>query len=192
MRIGLYSNPDKDLDFQFARKAAAIISSQGSLSVMDLHNQDTSLAEDPNIEMAEYSSCDLLICLGGDGTFLSAVHIHGCESIPIIGVNLGSVGFLPEILPDRLEEAIKAILSGQYHIEHRMMLDVECYDTNQNLLETGFALNDAAISRGAKSRILTLALTIDQVTRRRADCINTNRIHGLLAFRWWPDHPSGT
>jgi NAD+ kinase len=167
MRIGLFSNPDKDLEFRFARKAAAMIVKHGSISIMDPSYQDVPLAADSNVELAAYNTCDLLMCLGGDGTFLSAVHIPGCERIPIIGVNLGSVGFLPEILPDRLEEAIMQLLAGQYHIERRMMLAVDCYDANHNLLETGFALNDAAISRGAKSRILTLELTIDQVVVAR-------------------------
>jgi len=104
----------------------------------------------------------LLICMGGDGTFLSAVHLDGCDRTPIIGVNLGSVGFLPEILPDSLPRAIRRLICGEYHLEQRMMLEVQCFNAEQELLEEGFALNDAVISRGGKSRILTLELTINQ------------------------------
>ncbi len=163
MRIGLYSNPEKDPAFQLARKAAALIAQKGSISIVDPEYLNTPLALDVNIELAEYASCDLIVCLGGDGTFLSAVHRPGCETIPIIGVNLGSVGFLPEILPDQLDEAILQLVNGQFHLEQRMMLDVQCFNENHELLESGFALNDAVISRGGKSRILTLDLTINQV-----------------------------
>ncbi len=164
MRIGIYANPDKDPGYAVARRAAQIINAAGSVCVVDPSCRDTALAAEPGVEMAEYADSDLLICLGGDGTFLSAVHLAGCDHVPIIGVNLGSVGFLLEILPENLEKSIHRLLDGQYHLEQRMMLDVSCYDERQNLLETGFALNDAVISRGGKSRILTLEMDINQET----------------------------
>jgi NAD+ kinase len=164
MRIGIYSNPDKDPAYRIALSAAALIRQLGSVSVAGLACQDTPLGGDPAIELAEYGTCDLIICLGGDGTFLSMVHLAGCESIPVIGVNLGSVGFLPEIHPENLGEAISLLIGGHYQLEQRMMLDVKCYDEQNNLLEEGCALNDAVVSRGGMSRILTLELTINQET----------------------------
>ena len=162
MRIGLYSNPDKDPAYRVARQAAALIRQHGAVSVTGPASRDTALGADPLVEVAEYSGCDIIICIGGDGTFLSMVHQKGCESIPLVGVNLGSVGFLPEILPDGLEEAISRLVSGSYHIEQRMMLEVSCYNARRELLERGCALNDAVVSRGGSSRILTLDLTINK------------------------------
>lgn len=164
MRIGIYSNPDKDPSFQVASRAAGLINNAGSTCVVDSSYQNTALSSLPGMESADYATCDMLVCMGGDGTFLSAVHLAGCEKTPIIGVNLGSVGFLPEILPENLDQAIRQLLNGQFRIERRMMLDVLCYDAQQQLLESGFALNDAVISRGGKSRILTLELAINQET----------------------------
>jgi NAD+ kinase len=162
MRIGLYSNPEKDPSYQVARLTAALIMEHGSTCILSPEYRNTLLAEAPAVEIADFSSCDLLICQGGDGTFLSAVHMPGCENLPVIGVNLGSVGFLPEILPEHLPAAIDALISGQYHLEQRMMLEVRCLSPNNELLEEGFALNDAVVSRGGKSRIITLELTINQ------------------------------
>jgi NAD+ kinase len=162
MRIGLYANPEKDPSFRVARRTAGLIGQQDAVCVVSPEYRDTILVEQPGIEIAEYASCDILICQGGDGTFLSTVHLPGCENIPVIGVNLGSVGFLPEILPENLEEAISQLVSGQFHIGKRMMLDVACYDAEHRLLEEGFALNDAVVSRGGRSSIITLELTINQ------------------------------
>jgi len=164
MRIGVYSNPDKDPAFGVAIRAAGLIHDAGSVCVVHPVYRDTALAAAPAVELAEYATCDLLICMGGDGTFLSAIHMPGFDHVPIIGVNLGSVGFLLEIMPECLADAIGKLLSGHYHLEQRMMLDVFCYDDRQILLESGFALNDAVISRGGKSRILTLEMDINQET----------------------------
>lgn len=164
MRIGIYSNPEKDPDYRFARQTAALIQANGAVSVTDINCQNTSLGAMAGVETAEYRTCDMIICLGGDGTFLSMIHLPGCEQIPVIGVNLGSVGFLTEIMPDNLETAVSQLVNGRYHLEQRMMLDVQCYDADHVLLEEGYALNDAVISRDGMSRILTLELTINQET----------------------------
>ena len=167
MRIGLYANPVKDQAYQVTSHVAALISSLGSVSVIGPQDQGTVLANVSGVVVDEYATCDCLICLGGDGTFLSAVHQQGSDGIPIIGVNLGSVGFLPEILPDSLDESIRQLISGAVHHERRMMLDVSCFDDSGSLVESGFALNDAVISRGGMSRILTLDLLINQETVER-------------------------
>ncbi|MGI6327200.1 MAG: NAD(+)/NADH kinase [Saccharofermentanales bacterium] len=164
MRIGLFSNPDKDPDYSLAIRAADYIRQAGATAVAGPDYKGSLLAGSGQVELADYATCDLAVCLGGDGTFLSLVHLVGHESIPVIGVNLGSVGFLPEILPDQLRPAIARLVSGDYQLEQRMMLDVSCFDHNQVLLGEGFALNDAVVSRGASPRIVTLELTINQET----------------------------
>ncbi|HAL74696.1 MAG TPA: NAD(+) kinase [Clostridiales bacterium] len=163
MRIGLYANPVKDTAFKVTREAASLIRQHGAISVVGPEYRDTALCSDGLAEQNDYATCDIIICLGGDGTFLSMVHQTGCENIPFVGVNLGSVGFLPEILPDRirLDDAIRRLVSGNYHVEERMMLEVSCYNASHQLLEFGCALNDAVISRGGSAKILTLDLTIN-------------------------------
>lgn len=167
MRIGIYSNPEKDKGFRTAVRLAELIIKQDADPIVDDHYQDTVLAKTPGVIIGSYSDCDMIICLGGDGTFLSAVHLDGCQDIPMIGINLGSVGFLPEIKPDGLEEAVRNLITGNYTTEKRMMLEASCYGPDDELIETGIALNDVVISRGRHSRILNLDLRINNVDVER-------------------------
>ena len=161
MRIGLYANPDKDPDYSVTSRSASLIRSMGAEAVIGPNHSGAVLAAVPDAVSGTYASCDCIISLGGDGTFLSAVHLPVCDSIPIIGVNLGHVGFLPEIMPDDLEPCLDRLVRGLWHIEQRMMLQVACYDATGKLMEQGHALNDAVISRGGHSRIVNLELTIN-------------------------------
>ncbi len=167
MRIGIYSNPEKDKGYRTAARLADLITSHGASPVVDIHYQDTVLSEIDRVIIGSYSDCDLIICLGGDGTFLSAVHLDGCHDIPMIGVNLGSVGFLPEIRPEGIDDAVMQLLAGNYSIEKRMMLEAACFGPDDELIETGIALNDVVISRGRHSRILNLDLKINNVDVER-------------------------
>lgn len=167
MQIGIYSNPEKDHGYVTAVRLAEIILRHGSTPVVDKRYQDTAIAELTGVIIADFADADMIICLGGDGTFLSAVHLPNCQHVPMIGVNLGSVGFLPEILPDALEAAVAMIVDGKYRIEERMMLEAECFSPDEELIESGFALNDVVISRGRHSRILTLDLKINGVEVER-------------------------
>jgi len=162
MRIGLYANPDKDPGYQVTGKAASLIKAAGAAAVVGPEHKPDLLAAAPDAEFGEFATCDCIISLGGDGTFLSAVHQPCCTSIPIIGINLGSVGFLPEIMPDDLDHALRQLVRGDWQIEQRMMLQVDCHDASGKLIESGRALNDAVISRGGRSRIVNLELTINQ------------------------------
>ncbi len=184
MKIGLYVNPDKDSDLAIARQAAKLVSQLGGSCLVGSQYARTKLAETAHVEIGEYAACDLTLSMGGDGTFLSAVHLPGCEALPIAGVNLGSVGFLPEIKPEFLEDSIQKIFHGQYQIDERMMLNVACFDPLGQLLEQGDALNDAVISRGGKSRILMLDLQINRelVERIPGDGIIVSTPTGSTAY----------
>ena len=77
------------------------------------------------------------MCLGGDGTFLTAVHDNLSQDKPIIGVNLGSVGFLVDIKPENTLQALSQIFKGEYQIEKRMLLDSTCYSRDGGEKSTG-------------------------------------------------------
>lgn len=162
MRVGLYANPEKDPGYVVTARAATLLRAAGSVAIVGSGQNDDLLAAAPDAESGDFAGCDCIISLGGDGTFLSAVHLPCCENIPVIGVNLGSVGFLPEILPDELDRALRQLVQGFWHLEQRMMLAVASYDASGRLIEAGHALNDAVISRGGRSRIVNLELTINQ------------------------------
>ena len=98
---------------------------------------------------------DIAIVLGGDGTLLNAAHLFSAAGVPILGVNLGHLGFLTEIEPNELDWALPRLLNGEYHVDERMMIDIQVWQNGQ-CLEEFRALNDAVISRSAFARLVTL------------------------------------
>ncbi len=97
----------------------------------------------------------LIMSLGGDGTLLETVALVGPRQIPVIGVNVGRLGFLATIAPERIREMIEAVKNGRYRIETRSILEVEA--SNMNLFEgINFGLNDFAITKTDSSSMITV------------------------------------
>lgn len=99
---------------------------------------------------------DVIVSLGGDGTLLSSARTVGDNGTPILGINLGSLGFLTQITPTAVEETLGAVLKKDYSIEKRMVAEVQIEDGPE--LIHPFALNDIVVDRGAVSRIINLDL----------------------------------
>lgn len=121
-------------------------------------------------EMA--TAADLIVVLGGDGTLLSIAHYVERPELPIIGVNLGGLGFITEIAPDELEDVLTNTIAGNYTVEKRMTLEVKI--VSQEGEQTHRILNDAVITKGARSKI------IDLDTYVGSDFLCTYRADGLI------------
>ena len=184
MNFGIISNKDKDKDYSFARHAAALIRERGSIATIDNGYDGTPLGSDSNVTKAGYDKCDLLFSIGGDGSFLAAVHHHYAKDIPIIGINLGSIGFLTEIHPDQFEDALDRILAGQYTIENRIQLEVTVKDKDGHDKGGGVCLNDVVIARGYLLHLLTVDLLIDgdYVERLSGDGVILSTPTGSTAY----------
>lgn len=98
--------------------------------------------------------------MGGDGTMLHAARLLDGHDIPLLGVNLGSLGFLTSVTDDRIETALDVLVQGGYHLSHRSTIDAVFHHEG---LAAGAcrALNDVVIGWGETSRVVTLGLTID-------------------------------
>jgi len=103
---------------------------------------------------------DLVVVLGGDGTLISVARLVGDRQVPILGVNLGSLGFLTEITLDELYPALESCLSGDYRVSDRMMLRVALIRGGKEI-ETHQVLNDMVINKGALARIVDLETTVN-------------------------------
>jgi NAD+ kinase len=103
---------------------------------------------------------DLAIAVGGDGTLLGVARIAATHSVPLVGVNLGTLGFLTDVPKDELSELITAILDGRYTEEKRLMLDAEVKRDDEIVFEA-VALNDVVISRGAMGTMIEFAVAVD-------------------------------
>ncbi len=126
---------------------------------------------------------DILCVAGGDGTFLYAARLIGARGIPLLGINLGSLGFLTEVRVDEVHKAFEGLLSGQYRLEERMLLNVEVV-RNDNAIARYYALNDAVINKGALARIIELEVSVNSqpVLYTRADGLIISTPTGSTAY----------
>lgn len=97
--------------------------------------------------------CDVLVAFGGDGTILSAARLVGRRGTPILGVNLGKLGFLAEFAVEDMEEWVSALLTRKYKVEDRMVLEAS---TNARHRRRFYGLNDIVISKSGSSRVIDL------------------------------------
>lgn len=100
---------------------------------------------------------DVLITFGGDGTLLSAAR-HAPSHVPVIGVNMGTLGFLTDIGPNEYEKVLDDVLSGKYRAEARSTLEVRVEGSNGHLKYR--VLNDAVLNKGALARIINFSVTV--------------------------------
>lgn len=159
MRIGLVSNPYKDPGYQVLYQVADAIAKLGADPIFQIP-EDGRIVDDAAMESC-FINCDVIISMGGDGTFLNAVHGNSHENIPILGMNLGSLGFMAEVQRDEIRPALNRIISGDYKVEERMMLDVCSRNRLGEETFRGFALNEVLLSRGGNARIVPIELTLD-------------------------------
>ncbi|MFD7558623.1 MULTISPECIES: NAD kinase [unclassified Streptomyces] len=104
--------------------------------------------------------CELLIVLGGDGTLLRGAEFARASGVPMLGVNLGRVGFLAEAERDDLDKVVERVVSRDYEVEERMTLDV-VVRTNGDVVHRDWALNEAAVQKVSPERMLEVVLEID-------------------------------
>jgi NAD+ kinase len=126
----------------------------------------------PRSELAD--KVDLIVVLGGDGTLLAVARAIGERAVPILGVNLGTLGYLAEISLDELFPTLEGVLAGDLRIETRMRLDVHA-ERDGNEIGRYLALNDAVIARTALSRMIDLKAWADDVE------VTTYHGDGLIA-----------
>lgn len=103
---------------------------------------------------------DAVVVLGGDGTFLRAARMVALRDTPILGVDLGTLGFLAEVSYGDLAGAIERLLTGDYQVEDRMLLEVSLWRDGQ-LVAANLALNEGVVLKGASSRMLEMAIYAD-------------------------------
>ena len=104
---------------------------------------------------------ELILSIGGDGTILRAARAVVPDAIPIVGINLGTLGFLTELSAEEARERIPAFLAGQGWIDERAMLQVELLRAGKGVAPPFTALNDAVVGRGAISRVVRVDAIID-------------------------------
>ena len=169
MKIVLSPNPYRDRGLRAAQAAQRILENAGAQTAICLPfevEQGGRLELPAGVALSdpaeELADADVLVCFGGDGTILHAAHEANARGIPVLGVNLGSIGFMAELEHGELS-LLSRLAGGKFGIERRMMLDV-CVRREGRVVFSDHALNDAVVTKGAVARVLDLEVTGDRVT----------------------------
>ncbi len=120
-----------------------------------------------------YETADLILVLGGDGSIMDAARNAAAKGTPVLGINMGRVGYLAELEMSELD-LLDKVMKGDYRLDKRAMLNAEVISATGKEPRSAFALNDAVISNGSIARIIDLQLSESEVP------INTYRADGLI------------
>ena len=165
-KVILTPNPYRDEDFSTVRKAMQILRESGvevRLCLPFEVDRTYDLPKDLRFSRLdrELPGASMVICFGGDGTILHMAKAATRQGIPILGVNIGTMGFMAELESSELER-LRDIAAGKYTIDHRMMLDVVVH-RDRDIIFHDIALNDVVITKGAIARIVHLNVKCDGV-----------------------------
>lgn len=164
--VVLTPNPYRDKNFNTVRKAVEILREEGIHPKLCLpfeidHNFE--LPKDLRFSKLERElpNADLVICFGGDGTILHIAKAATRKGIPILGVNIGTMGFMAELESTELER-LRQLARGEYTLDNRMMLDVTVH-RQRDIVFHDICLNDAVVTKGAVARVVHLSVRCDGV-----------------------------
>jgi NAD+ kinase len=137
-----------------------------------------------------WSRADLLVVIGGDGTLLRAIRMSAPREVPILGVHMGYLGFLTEVMEDEVYTALEAILRGECLRDERVMLEASLIRGSETLVRQ-HVLNDVVISKGALARIFDIEVWVDDtfITCYRADGLIASTPTGSTAYNLAADGP---
>ena len=160
----IIANKQKDINLEITEQIRHHISRLGAVcNIYDQYDRDVS-----SIDIQEGTQCILVI--GGDGTILAAARMLVGSNIPLLGINLGTLGFLADVNLADLSKTLDLLLQDQYQVENRIMLTAEVYKQGEKAA-TYIALNDFNINRFGASRVIGLKVGINGsvIDRYRAD-----------------------
>jgi len=155
-KIGIFANTAKPQVVPLARKIVELAGETVQVAI------ERSLAQMADLrggcEVGDMYDSELIISLGGDGTMLSAARAFCRSAAAILGINVGRLGFLTELLPDEFEGAFAQILAGNFRVERRMMIEARSEDFLRKPL---LALNEVVVDKGGSSRTMTFGIEVN-------------------------------
>ena len=183
MNIGLVLHPERVRAREVAEEVVAGATARG-IQLLAADDEATNL---PGVSSGDLSTAELILSIGGDGTMLEAVKQALPLGIPILGINLGRVGFLAEVEEAQIEETLNRIEARDWGIDERMTLKAEIEDG-----PTVHGLNDIVISKRMVNRLASLAISVDDVPFRtyRADGIVVASATGSTAYSFSAGGPA--
>ncbi len=186
--VGLIPRLAKEEAAALAREMVHWLDERGYRAVVEEEAGVRGVPTAPGCDIA--ASADLLVVLGGDGTLIHAAGLCNQREVPILGVNMGTLGFLTEVPRDRAFALLEKALQGALVASRRLMLSVEVRHADKVLL-SGAVLNDAVVSKNALSRLATLQVSVDgrPATSYEADGLIVATPTGSTAYSLSADGP---
>jgi NAD+ kinase len=169
-KIGIFCKQKPNIDAKIVSELTQWLESRNHTVYLEPHTADL-IGKKPAASKEEVASnSDLIIVLGGDGTLLNVASIAHPHEVPILGVNLGSLGFLTETTMEDLYPTLEQVLNGKCKIENRMLLNAQVLRDGKRIQDFN-VLNDIVINNGALARIVNLEVFVDDqyMTSYRAD-----------------------
>jgi len=165
-RVVLCPNPYRDKGFRVLRNARDILQKQGIETIFALPFESDQNPEMPQeFRFTDLSHAlpraDALLCFGGDGTILHCAREATRHNVPILGINVGNVGFMAELEGSEME-LLSKLRNDDFRIEERMMLDVAVFRAGHEVFRE-LSLNDAVVTKGAVARVISLGVYCDGV-----------------------------
>lgn len=183
-RVGVIGNPDKTAGCPAVGEAARLIAAAGRQLYSDpatarLAKLDATLCPDA---AALARAVDLLLVFGGDGTILQVAREIAGSRTPLLGINIGSLGFLTAVPSDQLSKALDHVWEGKFKLEARALLEATGWCGGKRVHQD--ALNDIVVSRGTVSRLIELEVRVDGdlLTRYRCDGLIVSSPTGSTAY----------
>jgi NAD+ kinase len=183
-RVGIVTNSGKPTSRTVVRRAAALISRTGRKVLSD---EATAQLAGLRVETcpgvaALTRQVDLLVVFGGDGTMLRVAREMNGSRTPVLGINIGGLGFLTAVPSDDLSVALQHVWKGEYHLESRALIQATARRRDKTIEAT--ALNDVVISRGIVSRLIELEVSVNHevLTRYRCDGLIVSSPTGSTAY----------
>jgi NAD+ kinase len=176
-RVGVLAHPLRPQTFPVAAQIAEYLQSQNIDNWIYTRWEESDVA-------GRIHDCDLVVAIGGDGAMLRAARVCAPKRVPVLGINMGQLGFLTEIPgPDSWEATLSRVLAGEGWIEERMMIQATQIRSGV-VVTTGDALNDIVISRGVVPRTIRLETYIDSdwATTYNADALVIATATGSTAY----------
>jgi NAD+ kinase len=161
--VGLVVKRDREEAINLARTLTRSLRAAGKGAIAEA-NVASKIGADVVERHHLADRADLIVVLGGDGTMLGVARLIAGRPIPILGVNLGGLGFLTEVTIKEAREALARVLKGKYDVDARIMLEASVMRASQSLdrSETFQALNDVVVSKGPLGRMLQLEVLADR------------------------------
>lgn len=178
MKVAVMPHPSRPDVVALAAEVASELRRHGASIASEAVIADP-LGADAGWEPGATPAVDLVIAVGGDGTFLAAARTALAADAPIVGVNAGTVGFLAEVETGRIGEAMERLVGGDYTISERMILDVELPDGSRHR-----AVNDAVVEKTDTPHVVHIGVSVsgDHLSSYRADAVVVATPTGSTAY----------